>query len=145
MGNQRLRAATRAPIWIHQDDGPYLTDPNLNLAPLVTGGNYVGPAADRLLSHGEIIKVGGLELEVIHTPGHSPGSVCLLGPGFLFSGDTLFALSIGRSDLPGGDGKVLQESLKKLVQKVPTDTIIYPGHGEGTTMKRELTHNPFLR
>ncbi len=145
MSNAWLKAETNAPIWIHQGDSQYLIEPELNLSNLVLGEKYIGPAADRFLQDQEKIELGDASLTVIHTPGHSPGSICLLGSGFLFSGDTLFELSVGRSDFPGGNAKVLKESLRKLARTVPETTVIYPGHGRETTMERELVHNPFLR
>ena len=145
MSNSWLKAETNAPIWIHQGDSRYLTDPELNLSSFILGEKHIGPAADKFLQDQEKIKLGDLDLTVIHTPGHSPGSICLLGESFLFSGDTLFELSVGRSDFPGGNGKVLKESLRKLARIVPETTVVYPGHGQETTMERELAHNPFLR
>lgn len=143
-GNQRLAVETGAPVWIHEADAAYLADPALNLSQMVLGEGMTSPKAERLLTDGDQITVGGTVLTVIHTPGHTPGSICLLGSGALFSGDTLFKASVGRSDFPGGDGKILRQSLQKL-KKLPPETIIYPGHGQETSLKEELAHNFFLR
>ncbi len=85
----------------------------------------------------------GLAIKIIHTPGHTPGSVCLSTGNLLFTGDTLFAGSIGRTDLPGGDFKTIQSSLDRL-RSFPPETVILPGHGDSSTLKRELEFNPFL-
>ncbi len=98
----------------------------------------------RFIKDGDIIKVGDLSLEVIHTPGHSPGSVCLKCGDILFSGDTLFAGSVGRTDLNGGSDKQMAESLVKLAAMIDDRTRIYPGHGPSTTMGQEREENPFL-
>lgn len=98
----------------------------------------------RFIGDGDAIKVGDLSLEVIHTPGHSPGSVCLRCGDILFSGDTLFAGSIGRTDLNGGSEEQMAESLARLVALVDSRTKIYPGHGPSTTMEQERKENPFL-
>jgi len=143
-GNQWFREQTGAPVWIHAADAVYLTDPALNLSSMVMGEGMKSPEAERLLKDGDQIALGTASLTVIHTPGHTPGSICLLGPGVLFSGDTLFRSSVGRSDFPGGDARVLRESLQKL-KELPPATRIYPGHGQETTMAEELAHNFFLR
>jgi glyoxylase-like metal-dependent hydrolase (beta-lactamase superfamily II) len=82
-------------------------------------------------------------LRVLHTPGHTPGSICLYAPGHLFSGDTLFADSVGRTDFPGGDARVLSESIREKLAGLPGDTAIYPGHGEPSTIGREKKRNMF--
>ncbi len=102
------------------------------------------PDATRLLSDGDILSVGSLSFKVLHTPGHSPGSICLSGHGIAFTGDTLFAGSIGRTDLPASSFGDIQRSLGKIVQKLAGDCLIYPGHGPSTVMNRELENNPFL-
>ncbi len=102
------------------------------------------PKADYSLEEGNTI--ADVDLEVIHTPGHSPGSVCLYHrtEGILFCGDTLFYGSVGRTDLPGGDGKELKESLDKLTRVLPEETAVYPGHGPQTSIAQEKKINPFL-
>lgn len=104
------------------------------------------PPADRLLHHGDVIKVGQLKLKVIHTPGHSPGGISLYveKENALFSGDTLFNQSIGRTDLTDGSFEDIIKSIKELA-KLPENTIVYPGHGEKTTIGKEKRENPFLQ
>jgi glyoxylase-like metal-dependent hydrolase (beta-lactamase superfamily II) len=100
------------------------------------------PAPDVLLREGDEISLGGLAFMVIHTPGHSPGGICLYGEGTAFTGDTLFAGSVGRTDLPGGDIGQLGESFRKLMS-LPDDTVVFSGHGPATTIGRERLHNMF--
>lgn len=102
---------------------------------------------DRLLVPGEKIKIGDGELEVIHVPGHSPGSVALYDPkgGFVITGDALFSGSVGRTDLPGGDMRTLIRSIKEGLFRLPASTVVYPGHGPATTIGQEMRSNPFLR
>ncbi|NLI13076.1 MBL fold metallo-hydrolase [Pelotomaculum propionicicum] len=140
-----VQDATGAEVWIHAEDAQQLTDASKNLS------IYVGPklsvkAADRLLQDGEIIKVGDLEIEVIHTPGHTRGGITLkCGQDLLITGDTLFAGSVGRSDFPGGSHSQLIASIKNKLLKFPDETLVYPGHGPASTIGEEKKHNPFLR
>ncbi len=97
------------------------------------------------LTDDEIIHCGNLCFRVIHTPGHSPGCICLYGHGLLFSGDTLFEGSIGRTDLPGSNREEMDASLVKLFNQLPDDTRVYPGHGQFTTIEAEKKVNPFIR
>lgn len=105
------------------------------------------PAEPRTFAHGDVIAVGRLGLSVIHTPGHTPGSVCLYdsAEGVLFSGDTLFRLSVGRADLPGGHGRTLLNSIKERLLVLPDTTRVYPGHGPSTLIGLEKHRNPFVR
>lgn len=102
------------------------------------------PEPDRELEDGQILEVGRGRLEVRHTPGHSPGHVCLVGDGFALVGDCVFAGSIGRTDLPGGDYTTLMESINEKLLTLPDDTVLYSGHGPETTVGRERQSNPFL-
>jgi glyoxylase-like metal-dependent hydrolase (beta-lactamase superfamily II) len=102
------------------------------------------PSPDIPLSHGQEVKVGNLCFNILYTPGHSPDSICLVGEGVVFSGDTLFQLGIGRTDLPGGSYKELMDSLTKLMT-LPDDIKVYPGHGPPTTIGNERNYNPFLK
>ncbi len=102
------------------------------------------PEPDRELEDGQVLEVGKGRLEVRHTPGHSPGHVCLVGDGFALVGDCVFAGSIGRSDLPGGDYTALMESITEKLLTLPDDTVLYSGHGPQTTVGRERHTNPFL-
>lgn len=143
-GNVELQECCGAPIMIHRDDEACLQDAHLSLADQFFGdGN--GGKAERLLEEGDEIHVGKLALRVLHTPGHTPGGICLVGEDFVFSGDTLFNLSMGRSDLIGGDEQALLHSLRQKVYELDDRLLVYPGHGGATRMAYEKEHNPFLR
>lgn len=98
---------------------------------------------DRTLQDGDIIEFQNYQLKVLHTPGHTMGSVCLLADGYMLTGDTLFAGAIGRTDL-GGDMKVMMDTLENRFKDIPDEMVLYPGHGESTTMGRERRDNPYL-
>lgn len=102
------------------------------------------PAPDRLLREGEVLDLGGRAFRVVHTPGHSPGHMCLLGDGVAFVGDVIFQGSIGRTDLPGGDYETLIRSIATHLLVLPDTTVLYNGHGPATTVGRERRENPFL-
>jgi glyoxylase-like metal-dependent hydrolase (beta-lactamase superfamily II) len=102
------------------------------------------PPADVLFEDGDKITLGNHEVIVIHTPGHSQGSICLLVEGILFSGDTLFSKGIGRTDLTGGNYEMLISSIKDKLFKLPDETIVLPGHGPDTTIRKEKRENPFV-
>ncbi len=141
-GNQWFVEKTNAPLYIHQADAPFLGDPTLHLGPQIN--LEVGHStAQGLLQDGDVINVGGESLNVIHTPGHTGGGICLYGLGFVLSGDTLFKESVGRWDLPQADESALYRSLKRLI-KLPPETVVYPGHGPSSIIAYELEHNPFL-
>ncbi len=129
-------------IAIHKRDMDMLTCPDKNLS-VMFGQKIVSPEAAHILSDREIIKVGDIEIEVLHTPGHTGGSVCLKIADVLFTGDTLFAGSIGRTDLPGGDYEKIMDSIKRLLE-FPDDTIIYPGHGLSSTIGKERRTNVYI-
>ncbi len=133
-------------LCIHEEDAAMLTDPQRNLSILLGDrDNWVdGPAADHLLIDDEVIEWAGPPLKIIHTPGHTPGSVCILMNNCLFSGDTLFAGGIGRTDLPGGDYEKIIKSIKERLLILPADTIVHPGHGTKTTISYEMENNPFI-
>jgi glyoxylase-like metal-dependent hydrolase (beta-lactamase superfamily II) len=109
-----------------------------------SGAPVFAPAAERALLGGEILELAGLELEVIAAPGHSPGHLAFRCERALFSGDVLFEGGVGRTDLPGGDWTTLLSSLRTLVERLPAETVVYPGHGPATTLGAELARNPFL-
>lgn len=135
----------QVPIYIHANDADYLTTPAKNLSQMFAAYDPITePAADRLLSAGEEIEVAGLSVKVIHTPGHTPGSCCFQIGESLFTGDTLFAGAVGRTDLPGGVPVDLINSLQKLMD-LPDHIDVYPGHGPGTTIGRERQSNPYCR
>lgn len=138
-----LKKATGAKLVLHRDDAPVLADPHLNLAAYFDPA-IVFPTPDGLLADGDRVECGTIGLEVLHTPGHTPGCICLLGEGVLFSGDTLFAGSIGRNDLPGGNFKDLIASLKNRLMPLPDATRVYPGHGPDSVMGFEKRENPYL-
>lgn len=134
-------AAMGLPILIHAADAGYLTDPVKNVSGLL-GAPFTSPPASRLLEDGETIEVGELILDVIHTPGHTPGSICLKCGDIIFTGDTLLAEGIGRTDLPGGVEYKLVKSIREKLFILPDETRVYPGHGPTTTIGHEKTHNP---
>ncbi len=102
------------------------------------------PDPDGFLAEGDVLSVGKVRLQVLAAPGHTPGHVILVGPGFAFVGDVIFAGSVGRTDLPGGDWETLMESIRTKILTLPDDTVLYPGHGPPTTVRRERISNPFL-
>ena len=109
-------------------------------------GTTVSLKADHTVKDGDILHLAGLEIQVLHTPGHTPGGVCYYFPQeeVLFSGDTLFCESVGRTDLPGGSMSALVRSIKEKVFKLPDLTIVYTGHGEPTKIGEEKRYNPFI-
>ena len=142
-GNAYFKAKTGAPLLMHRAD--------LDLVKrLEEQSMYFGfratpsPPPDRFLEEGDLVQVGGIRLRVLHTPGHSPGGICLVTEGTAFVGDTLFAGSIGRTDLPGGSAETLFTSIREKLMTLPDDTVVYPGHGPATTIGHERRHNPFL-
>ena len=141
--NAALKGEFDCPIMVHELDARFLTDPEANLSTSL-GPGMVSPPADRLLKEGDEIAVGSLTLKVIHTPGHTPGGICLLGADVVFSGDTLFMDGIGRTDFPGGSQEQLMRSIRSKLLILPDDTLVYPGHGPSTTIAREKRENPFL-
>jgi len=160
IGLRRVHEVTGAPVYVHGDD--------LDLYRMLDmQANWLGwktpqtSPIDQLVREGDVIRWGQYEAQVIHTPGHTPGSICLYMPsnmpkesadamkpkngrGQLFAGDTLFAGSIGRTDLWGGDFAGIIRSLKGKLLELPDETIVYPGHGELTTIGNERATNPFL-
>ncbi len=143
-GNSRLKEVTGAPLAIHEDDSPMLAQLAMSAARFGLSAEN-SPEADRYLVEGDTIDAGTISLKVIHTPGHTRGGVCLYTPGHLFSGDTLFAGSIGRTDFPGGDFDTLINSIKTKLLCLPRETVVYPGHGMPSTIEMEMRSNPFLR
>lgn len=144
LGNRELKEHTDAQILIHKLDADYLTKPSLSLASHF-GDKNGGPAADVLLSEGDIIEVGDtVKLKVYHTPGHTPGGISLLVDKHLFAGDTLFAGSVGRTDFPGGSMRDLITGIKNKLLPLGDDVRVYPGHGPFTTIGDEKINNPFL-
>lgn len=132
-----------APIFVHRLDKDFLKDPDMNMSRSFMM-NIVSPDADRLLEEGDVLKLGGLELKILHTPGHTPGSVSVVLDGVVFTGDALFAGSIGRTDFEYGDQDSLIRSITQKLLTLKDDTVIYPGHGEPSTIGEEKKSNPFF-
>ena len=124
-----------AKLYVHEKDAPALTDPDLNASAMMRV-RLMLPDADVLLHDGDVIREAGMELTVLHTPGHTPGSMCLLSGQTLFAGDTMFYNGYGRVDLPGGSNMQMAMSLKKLLTLDP-ETVVYPGHGMKTKIAWE--------
>ncbi|MCX5906172.1 MAG: MBL fold metallo-hydrolase [Deltaproteobacteria bacterium] len=147
MGNEEMQVKTGARIIIHEADAPLLT--RIPQSMLSMFGGHPSPPADRTVKDGEDIQVGDLTLKIIHTPGHTPGGMCLYADQAVFTGDTLFVGGVGRTDLPGGSGATLAQSIRDKLFTLPDETVVYPGHNYGpaptSTIKNERLHNPFLR
>jgi hydroxyacylglutathione hydrolase len=141
-GNGVVKEATGALVLIHELDAGLLGEVGRGLFPF--GSGVVSCCADGFLVEGGVVEFGEVVLRVLHTPGHSRGSVSLVGEGCVFSGDTLFAGSVGRWDLPGGSGVELLGSLRRLAG-LPDGFVVYPGHGPKSTVGEEKSSNPFLR
>jgi glyoxylase-like metal-dependent hydrolase (beta-lactamase superfamily II) len=146
-GNRDIKKRTGARIIIHHDDAQMLiSTPAMYLRMF---GAEQSPPADSTVKDGDIITSGNLSLKVIHTPGHSPGSMCLYMDGFIFTGDTLFVGAVGRTDLPGGSWSVMHHSIMDKLATLPEDTKVLPGHNYGTTptstIGYEKKHNPFMQ
>ncbi len=141
--NREILQATGAQLAIGELDAVMLERPEASLAVLV-GQGLESLKPDVLLREGDELFVGNERLQVIHTPGHTPGSITLLGDGYAFAGDTLFLDSIGRTDFPGGSERQMKHSLQRLQSLLDRETVLYPGHGESGTMGRALLVNPFL-
>lgn len=143
VGNAALVRATGAPLAVHELDAPLLYAPEFDLS-ILLGLRREPCRPTRLLRDGDTVEVGALSFRVLHTPGHTPGGICLLGHGLLFSGDTLFYMGVGRTDLPGGDMETLIRSLEQVVLPLDESLVVYPGHGPRTTIGHEKRYNPFL-
>jgi hydroxyacylglutathione hydrolase len=137
--------ATGAPVWCPEIEVPVLADINA-FVPWPGFGPFENYDADHTIAGGEHLSLAGLEIDVVFTPGHSPGHVTFAIPdgAALFSGDVLFEGSIGRTDLPGGDGRRLLQSIAELVEAYPEETTVFPGHMGITTLGAERATNPFL-
>ncbi|HEY5674607.1 MAG TPA: MBL fold metallo-hydrolase [Malonomonas sp.] len=142
-GNNQLLVATGAKLLLHQADSQLLASAARHAAAYGMKTDS-SPEPQRLLKGGEQLQLGELSIDVIHTPGHTPGGICLLIENQLIVGDTLFAGSIGRTDLPGGDHQQLINSIREKLLILPDATEAHPGHGPSTTIGREKLHNPFL-
>ncbi|PTX65070.1 glyoxylase-like metal-dependent hydrolase (beta-lactamase superfamily II) [Melghirimyces profundicolus] len=144
-GLEEVREAVGAPVYLHEKETDWLTDPDQNGSSLFPGVETVRcRPAEKVLKGGEQLKFLGQTIEVTHTPGHSPGSVSYRLDQAVFSGDVLFAGSIGRTDLPGGDYETLMRSIHDYMMELSEETTVYSGHGPVTTIGREQDSNPFV-
>lgn len=130
---RELVAELSCPVYLHEQE--------LSLPPMMTAGPLF---YTHTYGEGDRLTLAGLSFRVLHTPGHTPGSVCLIAENHMFSGDTLFAGSCGRTDFPGGDWATIRKSLLRLAQ-LPEDYNVYPGHGESTTLASEKRYNPYMQ
>ena len=142
-GIDPIKKELGAKIWIHEKDALMLEDPGKNLSFLMEGGGLF-QRADGFLEEGRSIVFGTGKLDIIHTPGHTPGGVSFIGDHFVFAGDTLFRNSVGRTDFPYSSGTQLVESIQKKLFALSDDFTVYPGHGPETTIGREKSKNPFV-
>ena len=147
MGNAEMKKKSGAKIVIHEEEAPYLTRTPPDL--LMMFNATQSPPADILVKEGDLIKAGKVELKVLHTPGHSPGGMSLYMDGMVFTGDTLFVGSVGRTDFPGSSWDVMEASIRKKLYTLPGDTVVFPGHNYGSTptstIQYEKRHNSFVR
>lgn len=142
--NTEICKAFQAKLLIHRKDKNMLIDTRDNLS-FYMGMNIISQMADGFVDEGDTIEFGEIKLKVRHTPGHSAGGICLVGDGVVFSGDTLFAESIGRCDFPGGSEITLINSIKEKILPLPDETKVFPGHGPATTVGWERKLNPYLQ
>ncbi|MDF1614555.1 MBL fold metallo-hydrolase [Desulfurivibrio dismutans] len=145
--NAVLKEATGAEIVMHQEDAAFFGQPEVEQYFSMLG-LPPSPPPDRLVKDGDTIELGSIKLVVIHTPGHTPGGICLYSAPHLFSGDTLFVGAVGRTDFPGGDTATLIDSIRQRLLVLPPDTVVWPGHGYGgskSTIAAEAAENPFLQ
>jgi len=147
MGNAEMVKRSGAKIVIHQEDASALVRTPTDLLEMF--GATPSPPADIQVKDGEIVQVGNVALKVLHTPGHSPGGMSLHLDGMVFTGDTLFVGSVGRTDFPGSSWDVLENSIRKKLYVLPGETVVFPGHNYGSTptstIQYERRHNPFVR
>jgi hydroxyacylglutathione hydrolase len=142
-GVNALKDRCHADVFIHKLDGPMIADPEENLS-LFLGNPVTIDDLGGFLEDGMKIALGKHVLCIAHTPGHTPGSVCLIGQGFVLSGDTLFRNSVGRTDLPGSSAEDLLDSIRNRLMVLKDDVMVFSGHGEETTIGHERKRNPFL-
>lgn len=147
MGNAEMKKKTGAKIIIHEEEAAYLTRTSPDL--LMMFQATPSPPADILVKEGDRIKVGKVALTVLHTPGHSPGGMSLYMDGMVFTGDTLFVGSVGRTDFPGSSWDVMEASIRNKLFTLPGNTVVFPGHNYGSaptsTIQYEKRYNPFVR
>ncbi len=152
MANQKLKNLLpnkqHVAVGMHSEDKRLFIDQQMPKRSANQSKRLESPVVDRLLHHGDVLDVGRMRINVIHTPGHTPGSVCFHTEKNLFTGDTLFVGAVGRTDIPGGSLDTLLASLQNRIMPLPPDTIIWPGHDYGerptTTLGREMRENPYI-
>ncbi len=144
LGVDGVRKATKTSFLIHSDDLLMLQSMQLRVREFMGFEVPPPPKVDGYVKEGDLLKLGDEAIRVLHTPGHSPGSISLSGDGYVLTGDALFNQSIGRTDLPGGDLQTLIRSIRERLFKLHDDTIVYPGHGPETTIGDEKLANPFV-
>lgn len=138
----KVKEATKAPLACHEEMARFLPQsPSYMYEPPYEGA----PSAERILKEGDIIEIGELRFKVLHTPGHTPCGISIVGEGHVFTGDTLFNYGIGRYDLIDGDYNALMNGIKTKLMVLPPETIVHPGHGPDSTIATEKRANPFLR
>ncbi len=144
LGVNGVRRSVHAPFLLHQEDLPILRSMQSRVRQFMGFDVPPPPNVDEFLNDGESLGLSGESFQVLHTPGHSPGSVSVLGSGYVLTGDALFNQSVGRTDLPGGDLNTLVASIREKLFKLNDDTVVYPGHGPETTIGDEKLANPFV-
>lgn len=142
-GIPKLKEMKNVPIFLHKEDEGMLMDASKNLSSMM-GGPTVGVTPDKLISDGDVISLGNLKLNIIHTPGHTRGGICIKVLDILFTGDTLFANSIGRTDFEGGSFEQIIDSIKRKLLVFDDGVKVLPGHGPYSTIGAERIHNPFI-
>ncbi len=144
LGVSQLKTETNAPFLIHKDDLEILESMQERVRMFLNLKVPPPPKADNFLREGDTLEFGDETLSIIHTPGHSPGSISLAGRGYVFTGDALFNQSIGRTDLPGGNSETLLNSIRTKLFGLSDETMVYPGHGLETSIGDEKLANPFV-
>jgi glyoxylase-like metal-dependent hydrolase (beta-lactamase superfamily II) len=142
-GNAYFHQKTNAPVCIHKDDAAMLENSKLNLSAFLNA-EVTQPGAQILLQDRDTLRLGEKTLQMIHTPGHTKGGICIMTDNLLFSGDTLFRLDVGRTDLPGGDFEALKSSIRTKLFNLDDALIVLPGHGPASTIGNEKKLNPYL-
>lgn len=143
-GVEELRQRTGAPVYMHKDDLYMLKDSSVNHS-ISISGTKIETEADNFVNDGDILELGSLKMSIIHTPGHTQGGICVQVENVLLSGDTLFANSIGRSDLDGGNQEQLIDSIKSKLFILDEEVTVLPGHGPASTIRIEKLTNPYVR